>query len=213
MVSIDYEKIGQKLKEGRESHSYTQKYICDILGVTPQTVSAWENGKNKIDIEILARLCQMYDISFAELVQSCFVPKLVEKDGDVLTFRDRKHIKKYQSLNETGKDDVDKYTDYILNNEANRRKQIQEVGKKGERECEVTSLQDESGNEDIVRVAVYDSDGKIVGYDLVTREVYEKLGQLGFTVGQERALRIAQPTNTEVGLAIEDYLKDQEDEQ
>lgn len=85
--------------------------------------------------------------------------------------------------------------------------------KKGERECEVTSLQDESGNEDIVRVAVYDSDGKIVGYDLVTREVYEKLEQLGFTVGQERALRIAQPTNTEVGLAIEDYLKDQEDEQ
>ena len=71
MVSIDYEKIGQKLKEGRESHSYTQKYICDILGVTPQTVSAWENGKNKIDIETLARLCQMYDISFAELVQSC----------------------------------------------------------------------------------------------------------------------------------------------
>ena len=53
-------------------------------------------------------------------------------------------------------------------------------------------------------MAVYDSDGKIVGYDLVTREVYEKLEQLGFTVGQERALRIAQPTNTEVGLAIED---------
>lgn len=213
MVSIDYEKIGRKLKEGREGHSFTQKYICDILGVTPQTVSAWENGKNKIDIETLARLCQMYGMSFTEVVKSCSIPKLVEESEKILTSRDQEHIKKYQSLNETGKDQVDSYTDYILSNPANRREETQEDGKKGERACEVTSLQDENGNGDIVRVAVYDSDGKIVGYDLVTREVYEKLEQLGFTVGQERALRIAQPTDTEVGLAIEDYLKDQEDEQ
>ena len=119
MVSIDYEKIGRKLKEGRESHSSTQKYICDILGVTPQTVSAWENGKNKIDIETLARLCQMYGLSFTEIVKSCSIPKLVEDGEKILTSRDQEHIKKYQSLNETGKDDVDKYTDYVMSNPAN----------------------------------------------------------------------------------------------
>ncbi|BCI60594.1 helix-turn-helix domain-containing protein [Solibaculum mannosilyticum] len=126
--------------------------------------------------------------------------------------RDQEHIKKYQSLSETGKDNVDKYTDYILSNEATEQEKPQEDGKKGEKNCEVVSPREREDNADVVQVAVYDSDGKIVSYDLVTREVYEKLEELGFTVGQERELKVAQPTDSEVGLAIEDCLN-QKDEQ
>ncbi len=37
-----------------------------------------------------------------------------------MSSRDQEHIKKYQSLNETGKDQVDSYTDHIMTNPANR---------------------------------------------------------------------------------------------
>ncbi|CZT56908.1 helix-turn-helix domain-containing protein [Solibaculum mannosilyticum] len=129
-----------------------------------------------------------------------------------MSSRDREHIKKYQSLSETGKDNVDKYTDYILSNEAAQQEKSQEAGKKGEKNCEATSPRETEDEADVVRVAVYDADGKIIGYDLVTREIYEKLEELGFTIGQERELRVAQPTDAEVGLSIEGYLK-QKDEQ
>lgn len=184
------------------------RQLAEIVDVPQTTLNTALSSKKGVPLDIAIKIADYFCVTVEQLCGKQPIEISIASNDRI-----NQHIKKYQSLNETGKDDVDKYTDYILNNEANRRKQIQEVGKKGERECEVTSLQDESGNEDIVRVAVYDSDGKIVGYDLVTREVYEKLEQLGFTVGQERALRIAQPTNTEVGLAIEDYLKDQEDEQ
>lgn len=36
-----------------------------------------------------------------------------------MSSRDQEHIKKYQSLNETGKDQVDSYTDHIMTNPAN----------------------------------------------------------------------------------------------
>lgn len=191
--------------------------ICRDLDIKYSTLAEWLNGKKYPRIDKIERLAKYFGIKKSDLIEdrhseSTSVNDIISTNMQ-LSSRDQEHIKKYQSLNETGKDQVDSYTDYILNNPANRREQTQEAGKKGERMCEVTSLQDENGNEDIVRVAVYDSDGKIVGYDLVTREVYEKLEELGFTVGQERELRVAQPTDAEVNQAIEDYLKQQEDEQ
>ena len=46
---MDYIRLGQHLKSSRETKGYTQKYIADVLKVTPQTISTWETGKNKID--------------------------------------------------------------------------------------------------------------------------------------------------------------------
>ena len=168
--------------------------ICDLPDSTVRGIIT--RKQNSVALEVAFRLSRGLGVSL-EMLNGEVVDN--EKQSVELDQREYQHIKKYQSLNETGKDQVDSYTDYILSNPANRRKETQEDGKKGERMCEVTSPQDGTGNEDIVRVAVYDSDGKIVGYDLVTREVYEKLEQLGFTVGQERELRIAQPT--EIGRA------------
>ncbi len=126
MITINYEKIGQILKESREKCSFTQKYICDILGVTPQTVSAWENGKNKIDIETLARLCQMYDISFPEVIKSASIPKPVEAEKKKdLTPREQEHIKKYRALDEPGKETVD----FILDKELARTKALEAAQK------------------------------------------------------------------------------------
>ncbi|BCI60612.1 helix-turn-helix domain-containing protein [Solibaculum mannosilyticum] len=197
--------FGKKLRIARQKKGYTQKELAKLVGAKHNSVSNWENDQNKPDPDTIELICGVLGITPNYILSA--------SQDEIMDERSKALIKKYQSLNETGKDQVDSYTDYILNNPANRREQTQEAGKKGERMCEVTSLQDENGNEDIVRVAVYDSDGKIVGYDLVTREVYEKLEELGFTVGQERELRVAQPTDAEVNQAIEDYLKQQEDEQ
>ena len=201
------EGLGNKLKQARENAGYGQKDVEILTGINYKTLSNYENDRSEPDVEKLALLCKVYGVS-----ADYFITVDVDTTNSKACIDDERtqdHIKKYQSLSETGKDNVDKYTDYILSNEAAQQEESQEVGKKGERTCELTSPQNKNGNKDIVRVAVYDSDGKIVDYDLVTREVYEKLEQLGFTVGQERELRIAQPTDAEVNRAIEDFLRDQ----
>ena len=67
---MDYSILGNKLKIARENKKITQKYVSDLLKVTPQTVSTWETGKNKIDIESLSKLCVLYDVSISSILQS-----------------------------------------------------------------------------------------------------------------------------------------------
>lgn len=69
-VSIDYIRLGMFLKQYRESAGYTQKEISSVLDVTPQSVSMWEKGKNKIDIDTLYQLCNLYKTDFSELLKS-----------------------------------------------------------------------------------------------------------------------------------------------
>lgn len=66
---FDYKKLGFILKEARQNAKLTQKDIADRFNIKYQTVSAWENGKNKIDIETLFELCQIYEISFSNILE------------------------------------------------------------------------------------------------------------------------------------------------
>ena len=69
-ASIDYIRLGMFLKQYRESAGYTQKEISSVLDVTPQSVSMWEKGKNKIDIDTLYQLCNLYKPDFSKLLES-----------------------------------------------------------------------------------------------------------------------------------------------
>ena len=69
-ASIDYIRLGMFLKQYRERAGYTQKEISSVLDVTPQSVSMWEKGKNKIDIDTLYQLCNLYKTDFSKLLES-----------------------------------------------------------------------------------------------------------------------------------------------
>ena len=84
---MDNEKIGKYLLQKRKELNKTQKDIADILGITYQAVSRWENGDSIPDIETLGLLADLYDVSIDEIVQREYTIKTdVEEDVNITWF-------------------------------------------------------------------------------------------------------------------------------
>jgi transcriptional regulator with XRE-family HTH domain len=56
------------IKIYRKMRKMTQKELADALEVTHSSVSAWEIGKNSIDLERLNEICRVLGITVAELL-------------------------------------------------------------------------------------------------------------------------------------------------
>ena len=65
---MNQEEIGKKIKKIRIDNNLTQRELADILGVTYQAVSKWENGKNLPDISIMKDICDKYNYKLDELL-------------------------------------------------------------------------------------------------------------------------------------------------
>lgn len=102
---MNYFLLGKILKDARENIELKQSDVAKICNVTPQTISVWEKGTTKIDIENLSKLCYKYNISCAETINKCL--------GDKETFKflvnesEYNLVKKYRFLNESDKSTVD----------------------------------------------------------------------------------------------------------
>lgn len=90
--------FGEKIKEARKTKGMTQKQLAEKIGAKHNSVSDWENNKNKPDPDTIELLCGVLDIAPNYLLAvstSEFSPaeKLV--------------IKKYRDLDGHGKEMVD----------------------------------------------------------------------------------------------------------
>ena len=65
---MNQDKIGNFIKSIRLENNLTQKEFADILGVTYQAVSKWENGKNIPDIGILKEISERFNINIDEIL-------------------------------------------------------------------------------------------------------------------------------------------------
>ena len=65
---MDQEKIGNLLKKIRKDNNLTQEKFAEKLGVTPQAVSKWENGKNIPDISVLKEIKKLYNINLDSIL-------------------------------------------------------------------------------------------------------------------------------------------------
>ena len=65
---MDQEKIGNLLKQIRKENNLTQQQFADKLGITPQAVSKWENGKNIPDISVLKEIKKLYNIDLDSIL-------------------------------------------------------------------------------------------------------------------------------------------------
>ena len=59
---------GKSLQHYRMTNGMTQEQLAQILNVSRQTISKWENNRSFPDIENLIWLCDLYHISLDELV-------------------------------------------------------------------------------------------------------------------------------------------------
>jgi len=72
---MNQEEIGKKIKQIRIDNNLTQREFSDILGVTYQAVSKWENGKNLPDISIMKDICDKYNYKLDELLGNSYKTK------------------------------------------------------------------------------------------------------------------------------------------
>lgn len=59
--------LGQQLKYFRENLGMSQKFVCNRLGLSPQTYSGYECGRHEPPLEMLVRLSYLFDVSLDAL--------------------------------------------------------------------------------------------------------------------------------------------------
>lgn len=56
------------IKDLREDHDYSQKYVADYLKVNRSTYASWENGDNYIPLKIVDKLSILYNVPMSFLL-------------------------------------------------------------------------------------------------------------------------------------------------
>ena len=59
----------RRLKELREDHDYTQKFVASILHISQNNYSDIERGVTNISIEFLIALANLYDVTIDFIVE------------------------------------------------------------------------------------------------------------------------------------------------
>ena len=77
---MDQERIGNFIKSIRLENHLTQREFADILGVTYQAVSKWENGKNAPDIAIMKLISEKFHVNIDDILNG-------EKSSSKKSFR------------------------------------------------------------------------------------------------------------------------------
>lgn len=99
--------FGEKIKDSRKAQKLTQKQLADAIGAKHNSVSDWENDKNKPDPDTIELLCGVLNITPNYLLKSF---------EEEFSTREKQLIKKYRNLDAHGK----KMVDFTLNEEWER---------------------------------------------------------------------------------------------
>lgn len=60
---LDMKKMGKQIAHLRIENSYTQEQLAEVLGISPQAVSKWENGKAVPEIPMLCKMSELFNCS------------------------------------------------------------------------------------------------------------------------------------------------------
>ena len=94
-----------KLKEGRAKKNYRQSDVTKLTGIKSTTLSNYENGVTEPDIDTFLKLCDLYDLDFAELLGEGYGYKVPGADFDIKR-SEIDFIKRYRKLDDHGKEIV-----------------------------------------------------------------------------------------------------------
>ncbi len=84
------------LKNLRKANHISQEYLSSELNVSRQTIAKWEKGESVPDIYSLQKLCQIYNVSIDEVLNSDKVDAKYAKPLDKFCFG-------YVTVDEKGK--------------------------------------------------------------------------------------------------------------
>ena len=66
--------LAYNLKRYRTAYNYTQQKLADKISISRQAYSNYEIGKRVPDLDLLAKLCDVYSITLDELVRQPYAP-------------------------------------------------------------------------------------------------------------------------------------------
>ncbi|MCH5147012.1 MAG: helix-turn-helix transcriptional regulator [Clostridiales bacterium] len=61
-------KFAENLKQLRTSKGLYQHDLAQMVGVDKRTISAWEKGVSQPSLEMIAKLCEIFDESFDNML-------------------------------------------------------------------------------------------------------------------------------------------------
>lgn len=64
------ENLGKKIADYRKKLNLTQKALGDMLNLSPQAISKWENGQAEPDADTIKKLCEIFKISTDEFLDN-----------------------------------------------------------------------------------------------------------------------------------------------
>jgi|SRR5665648_139284 len=103
----------ENIKKYRKMNKMSQKEFAEALGVTHSSVSAWEIGKNAIDLSRLNQMCEVLKVPLYEMIfeDKSFLKVEEDEETKKLTeiLRNRPEIK--ELLNVSIKS---RYTDIVI---------------------------------------------------------------------------------------------------
>ena len=91
--------IGVVIKKYRKEAGMTQEEMANRLGVTTPAVNKWENSNSKPDIELLAPIARLLDISldtllsYHEYLLDTEIEEIIRKDYSGSRGKSKKHMK------------------------------------------------------------------------------------------------------------------------
>ena len=89
---IDFVKVGMRISEHRKRLNMSQGDLADMLYVTRQALSKWENGLSVPSIDALSQMSRLFGVSFEEIL-GLFESASIEPDSkDIFREHDRAYI-------------------------------------------------------------------------------------------------------------------------
>ena len=87
MRSIDYTEIGQKIRQSRIAHSYSQEQLAELTGISTAFLGHIERGTRAMSLETLVSICSVLNISIDyllldEISETALISEVKSK-GDV----------------------------------------------------------------------------------------------------------------------------------
>lgn len=108
--------FGEKIKNARKLKGWTQRQLASMVKSSHNSVSDWENNKAKPDPDTIELLCGALDVTPSFLLSN---------SEEEFTPNEKLLVKKYRSLDDSGRE----FVELIIDREAQRREEIEKAEK------------------------------------------------------------------------------------
>jgi len=92
---LDNKKVGLKIAAFRKNIGYSQEKLAELLGVSPQAISKWENGHSLPETGTLPILAQIFGCGIDDIIMPAYsIDERVEQDKPNALEQQAEHIAK-----------------------------------------------------------------------------------------------------------------------